>query len=165
MFKKDIIGFFTLSLLAILTGFLVNFLSPVGIEWIGSWDKTKNHTSAKTKNQQLEHAVELNNPFKIRELVKKKETLIIDVRIVESYNQGHIPGAVSMPLNEFDQIIDKFIKSTPPDTALIVYCSRLECSDSHTFALRLENNGFTNITIYKGGMMEWENMGFKVESE
>lgn len=44
--------------------------------------------------------------------------LIIDIRMPEDYNQGHIKGAVNIPLDEMGKYLDKF----PADKEIIVAC-------------------------------------------
>lgn len=165
MFRRDIKGIFVLSLLALLTGFIVNSFSPGGIEWIGSRGKEKSVVSAMAKNEQPSHAVEINNPFQMKEMVDAGKYLVLDVRHREIFEQGHIPGAISMPLIDYDKIIIQFKKANVLDTKLIVYCSSWECSDSLSFARRLEDSGYTNLQVFSGGMMEWEEQGFRVEYE
>jgi len=44
--------------------------------------------------------------------------MIIDVRAVDAYNQGHIAGAISMPETEVDAAYVKL----PKDKLIIAYC-------------------------------------------
>jgi rhodanese-related sulfurtransferase len=39
------------------------------------------------------------------------------------------------------------------------------CHDSHTFAVRLVEMGFTHVTVYAGGFAEWQEMGFDVATQ
>ncbi|HJW94286.1 MAG TPA: rhodanese-like domain-containing protein [Thermoanaerobaculia bacterium] len=53
------------------------------------------------------------------ELVKKHKAVFVDVRPKESYEQGHIKGAYSIPLGE---IIGR-LKELPPGKMIIPYCA------------------------------------------
>lgn len=44
--------------------------------------------------------------------------MVIDVRAVEAYNEGHIEGALSMPEIEIDALVDKI----PRNSLVIAYC-------------------------------------------
>lgn len=52
-------------------------------------------------------------------LAKEKKAIFIDVRSKEAYDEGHIPGALSIPLSE---LIGK-LKELPPHEFLIPYCA------------------------------------------
>jgi len=55
-----------------------------------------------------------------RALHAKGEVLVLDVRAVESYREGHIPGAVSLPLDAVEQKIAELRKERRP---IVTYCS------------------------------------------
>jgi rhodanese-related sulfurtransferase len=44
--------------------------------------------------------------------------MIIDVRAVEAFNEGHIVGAVSMP----EANIDSLVAQIPKDSLVVAYC-------------------------------------------
>ena len=52
-------------------------------------------------------------------LVKQKKAVYIDVRSKDSYDQGHIPGAISIPLSD----LPSRFKDLPPKKFLITYCA------------------------------------------
>lgn len=162
--KKDISGVLLLCMVTVSVSVVVNYLSPVGIAWFGNWDKSKGVVSAQAKNELIEHGIEINDPIEMKKLVESGHLPIIDVRPMEQYQKGHIPGAVSMPLSEFDNIIDQLFETMAPDAVMILYCSGRECEDSHTFARQLKALGYTNMKVYSGGMSEWEEQRFKIET-
>jgi 3-mercaptopyruvate sulfurtransferase SseA len=52
-------------------------------------------------------------------LVKEKKAVFVDVRSKESYDAGHIKGAVSIPESE----LTARLRELPPKTMLITYCA------------------------------------------
>lgn len=52
-------------------------------------------------------------------LVKAKKAVYIDVRSKESYDAGHIKGAISIPLTT----LNDHLKDLPPGKMLITYCA------------------------------------------
>ena|SRR5579864_2027899 len=52
-------------------------------------------------------------------LVKEKKAVYIDVRSKQAYDEGHIEGAISIPLSE---ILNR-LKELPPHKYLITYCA------------------------------------------
>jgi rhodanese-like protein len=52
-------------------------------------------------------------------MVKEGKAVWIDVRSKDAYDQAHIPGAISIPLNE----LNNRLKELPPHKYLITYCA------------------------------------------
>ena len=149
--------------LAMGLGFFVNYLSPTGIALIGQWDNKAGVVTARSKQDVVVPSIEINNPLRIREMLKRGDIFLVDVRPEDAYDQGHLPGALSFPLYQFDHLQDGFQNQIKKDGSVLVYCSGFDCSDSHRFASRLIDLGFTNVRVYAGGYNEWEEMGFEVE--
>jgi 3-mercaptopyruvate sulfurtransferase SseA len=55
----------------------------------------------------------------LQQLIKAGGVVIVDVRGGDSYRAGHIPGAISLPL---EAIPDRW-KELPQDRPIITYCS------------------------------------------
>lgn len=78
--------------------------------------------------------------------------IIIDVRTVEEYNEGHISGAINIPVDTISEITyDKNDK-------IIVYCA--SGVRSATAAKTLVDAGYTNVYNLDGGLINW---GFGTE--
>ena len=72
---------------------------------------------------------------------------IIDVRTADEYNNGHVKGAINVPLDTIDTInYDK-------DTTIIVYCATGVRSLEAVNAL--SDMGYTNLYNLDGGMLNW----------
>ena len=80
----------------------------------------------------------------------EKDYIILDVRTAEEYAQGHIPGAVNIPV---ETIGDEEIDALPDKEKLIlVYCR--SGNRSKVASARLAENGYTNIVEF-GGINSW----------
>ena len=78
--------------------------------------------------------------------------LFVDVRTVSEYEDGHIEGAILIPLSE----IDNRLSELPRDRPIIVYCNGSSCNRSGAAAEFLINNGFTEVYDLGGiGINEW----------
>lgn len=55
------------------------------------------------------------------QLLKKFSFLVIDVRSEQEYREGHINGAINIPLYEIKNVISQ--KVTDKDQQMILYCS------------------------------------------
>ncbi len=84
---------------------------------------------------------------------------IIDVRDRAEFNQSHITGAISMPIDSllttaadcFEVTRDLYIYSNTDDEAAAV-------------ADQLRGAGFSRVAIVRGGVAAWKAAGFPVET-
>ena len=87
----------------------------------------------------------------LKELQKIKQNFILlDVRQPDETDQGIIPGAILIPLNELEENLNQFNK----EDHIVVYCrsGRRSKSAQEKF---VENN-FMNVTNLLGGILEWD---------
>ncbi len=75
------------------------------------------------------------------------EACLIDVRSPEEYAHGHIEGAVNIPLNVLNQMIDKTI---PDHNTPLILCCRSGMRSSQAVSL-LRELGYQNI-LNGGGL-------------
>ena len=148
---------------ALITSFFYNHLSPFGIALFGQWEPSKGVITAIARTEPLNASIEIVAIETIRKIVQKKTRTVIDVRPREIYDQGHLPSSLSFPLMDFDDEVPKLLKSIPRQSALLVYCSSFECTDSHTFSERLINLNYENVKIFSGGFRQWQEMGYEIE--
>lgn len=86
-------------------------------------------------------------------------TMLIDSRPYEGrYIHGYIPTAVSLPDSAFDKRASQVL---PKDKSanLIFYCQGTDCVLSHTSAFRAQKLGYKNVSVYTGGLPDWEAHG------
>ena len=163
MIKNTSFGVLALLIVSLILSLGVNCFSSSGIALRGQWDRSKGVVRA-TSRQEADNAdIEINNPLKVRKMIQAREVVLLDVRPKYIYDNGHLPGAFSFPLADFDEVLPKLLDFVKKDTAILVYCSGVECSDSHTFATQLLALRFTQIRVYAGGFLEWQEMGFEIE--
>ena len=90
-----------------------------------------------------------------RELLGKG-AILIDARPIEFYREGHIAGALPLPLSTPDEDIGRFRSRIPANATVIVYCDGYDCNDSNLLGLKLVAAGSREILVYEGGFSEWE---------
>lgn len=84
---------------------------------------------------------------------------VIDVRTPDEYRAGHVPGAVNIPLQEFQQRFGEL--STYRDKEVVLYCeSGMRASHG---ARWLESNGFEHLRFLDGHMSAWREAGLPTE--
>ncbi|SFR29165.1 Rhodanese-related sulfurtransferase [Lentzea waywayandensis] len=82
--------------------------------------------------------------------VRSGRATVIDVRPTEEFAAGHIPGAVSIPLNE---LADR-LAELPADQEIVAYCRGAFCVLSHDAVRLLTARGRTARRL-ADGMLEW----------
>lgn len=92
-----------------------------------------------------------------------RSPLVIDVRSQAGWDQGHIPGAVHIPLRELP---DRARDAAPDlDTEIVVYCWGPGCNGSTRGALELAQQGYTHVKELIGGFEYWAREGLAIDSE
>lgn len=89
--------------------------------------------------------------------------LLIDARHRDDYSEGHLPGALSLPLGEISLLLADFTQQVPLSTPLILYCSGFDCPDSFDLALQLIEAGYTRVSVFEGGVPQWRDAGLPLE--
>ena len=84
-----------------------------------------------------------------KDAVEASSALVIDVREASEYAEGHIGGAVNIPIRTLAQSIDKI----PTDTQVFVYCASGFRAGMATSSLRLL--GYDNVLAYAPGWAGW----------
>jgi rhodanese-related sulfurtransferase len=56
----------------------------------------------------------------VKQLMAKKQVVLIDVRDPQSYAEGHIPGAISVPFDHIPNYVDQWKKEK---RLLVTYCA------------------------------------------
>jgi len=91
--------------------------------------------------------------------------ILLDVLPEESYEKEHIPGAHNTPVHrpDFLERVAELVASR--EDPVVVYCASDECAASPRAARQLEDDGFTNVMDFEGGLDEWKRAGFEIVSE
>ena len=84
-----------------------------------------------------------------KEILDTGEAVLIDVREEGEYSEGHIPGAVNIPIRTLAQNLDKI----PTDKPVMVYCASGHRAGMATSALR--TLGYDNVRAYPPGWKGW----------
>lgn len=141
----------TIILAGAVVGVLFNALSPQGIALLGP-----------VPHRKVEGISELGLK-EARALYEEQTGVFVDARSAREFNEGHIPGALLLPLDDFDEAVSAWKDLIPSETLLITYCSGAGCGSSWNVAEFLKEEGYTRIKVFFGGWEEWKGAGFPVE--
>lgn len=87
----------------------------------------------------------------IVEIMEQNENyIILDVRTIEEYNEGHIPNAICIPNETIDESVTE--KLTDKNQLILIYCRSGNRSKQATE--KLKNLGYTNLVEF-GGIIDW----------
>lgn len=97
--------------------------------------------------------------------VKEKRGLVLDARPENFYRFGHVPGALSLPRDEFEKGYTQLTKKLEANKRqpMIIYCSDESCEDSELVYKALTNLGYTQVSIFRGGWDAWTKAGLPEE--
>jgi rhodanese-related sulfurtransferase len=85
------------------------------------------------------------------------DVLWVDARSADDYEAEHVPGAISLNLENWNQLFPKFLDSWTREKKVVVYCSAATCELSREVAERLRKNGLSSVYVLKGGWEAWKN--------
>lgn len=88
--------------------------------------------------------------------------LLVDARERALYAEGHLPGAVSLPLGEVEALLEGFRGRVDVARPLVLYCSGYGCPDSFDLGMRLIAEGYRDVRVFEGGFPEWRDAGLPV---
>ncbi len=89
--------------------------------------------------------------------VRNGEVTVLDVRPVEEYRAGHIPGALSIPLRE----LERRLSELPPGREIVAYCRGPYCVLAVEAVELLRARGFEAVRM-EDGIQDLRAQGFPV---
>lgn len=92
----------------------------------------------------------------------EESVLLLDVRPVEEYAAGHIPGALSVPFGDLTSAEAQALLVGAGAKDVVAYCRGAWCVLAHD-AVRLLRTGGTEVRRLQDGMLEWRTTGHPVE--
>ncbi|SDI03394.1 transcriptional regulator, ArsR family [Vibrio xiamenensis] len=90
--------------------------------------------------------------------LESNNTLLLDVRESDMYEEGHIPGAISIPVDELNLWAENYDNS---DEMIVVYCEGYYCIQAIDATNILKEKGL-NVKMYRNGLDEWAASGFDI---
>jgi rhodanese-related sulfurtransferase len=102
-------------------------------------------------------ALEPVGPDELMARVDSGDVVVLDVRPVEEYLAGHIPGALSVPLDQLDAALSRLRKRSE----IVAYCRGPFCVLAPQAVERLRETGFRARRL-AGGLPEWRLAGLPV---
>jgi rhodanese-related sulfurtransferase len=99
----------------------------------------------------------------VREIIASKSMVPVDGRSQTDFENGHLPGAFSLSVADFDKRFPEFAARYPKDGAYLIYCGSGQCGLSRQLAALLQKKGYHQIKLYAAGYNDWFLSGNPVE--
>jgi len=90
--------------------------------------------------------------------------LFLDARPRDFWRMSRIPGALSLPEEDFDRAFAEIEEHLRRASGIVVYCSGFGCEASHVVARRLRERGLI-AAILNEGIPAWLDAGLPMDSE
>ena len=94
----------------------------------------------------------------LRLRLRTGEVVLLDVRPQAEYEAGHLPGAISIPLDELEHRLSEL----PPDRTVVAYCRGPYCVYADEALGLLAEQGW-DVARLEEGVAEWQLAGYVVE--
>ena len=105
--------------------------------------------------------VQLVSPERAFELYQEGGAAFVDARELERYEYGHIPGALSLPVDDFEEYTQELI-FLRTSHLVVVYCEDLNCGASKKLVELLIKNHVGNLVLMPEGISGWKNAGYPI---
>lgn len=91
------------------------------------------------------------------EFVETKAGFILDACPEIFHRLGHVPGALSLPREDFENVYPMLREKLEADLSqpIVIYCASMSCEDAGLLKQALIAFGFNQLKLFKGGWAEW----------
>jgi len=84
------------------------------------------------------------------------DAIWVDARPDAEFEREHIPGAVLLNEDRWNELLPQFLAAWSPEKRVVVYCSSQSCNASREVARRLRDEAqLKNVFVLQGGWEEW----------
>jgi rhodanese-related sulfurtransferase len=104
------------------------------------------------------HEFERISADELRARLRRGEAVLLDVRPHQEYQAGHLPGAISVPLDE----LERRLSELPADKTVVAYCRGPYCIYADDALALLAAKGW-DVARLEEGVVEWRQAGYPVE--
>jgi rhodanese-related sulfurtransferase len=105
------------------------------------------------------NALESIDAAALLDRMRNDDVVVLDVRPVEEFDAGHIPGARSIPIAD----LELRIQELPQDREIIAYCRGPYCVFSDEAVVLLHAQGYRARRL-EDGLPDWRSAGLPVET-
>ena len=108
----------------------------------------------RVKQARLAHFIPKISEERAKRLLRT-DAVFIDARLSRDYEAGHLDKATSIPVNSDDEFRLEAMSLVAKDAQVVVYCQSSRCKFAEKMAIKLIGDGFSEVSIFKGGWNQW----------
>ena len=97
----------------------------------------------------------------LQPLVASQRVVLVDANGTESYQEGHIPGAIDLAAHTGDLAS---LLPADKDALIVAYCGGPQCGAWQKGATAVAALGYTEVKHFKGGISGWKEAQGAVET-
>lgn len=142
---------------ALLFAAAANLVHPLGIRWRPSADGRVGIPRAYESRLPQIGVEEALSHF------HSGQALFVDSRDEEDFDEDHIPGAINVPMREWNVIWPEMQSQVPRDRLLVLYCYGGHCGLSTRQGKRLIAKGYDRLLVIDHGWEGWTKAGYPTE--
>ena len=109
--------------------------------------------------RQRRHEFEQISADKLRRRLRAGKVILLDVRPAVEYQAGHLPEAISIPLDE----LERRLSELPPNKIIVAYCRGPYCVYADDALELLAEHGWA-VARLEEGVAEWQQAGYMLEA-
>jgi rhodanese-related sulfurtransferase len=113
------------------------------------------NATASVQNAHLGSFIPKVDKKKVEQLLNR-DTVFIDARTANDFKAGHLENAINVPVDANNMERRKAMAGIGKDAPIVIYCQSNGCPFAEKVTKELKGDGFSNISIFKGGWNEWE---------
>ncbi len=170
IFRRDLLWLLWLVLTSVLLGQVINLVraSPLPFRY----ETKQERLEAGVKRLEVlpvaavNQEVPVSAPAKLTlsEFLAARATgAVLDARPSIFYRLGHVPGALSLPRENFEKVYAQLGARLGKEQVLTVYCASETCVDAELVHAALVRLGHKQVQIFTGGWAEWQAAGHQEE--
>lgn len=92
---------------------------------------------------------------------QRGDTLIIDARSAQAFQNGHIPKAIN-----FTDVVELLATiSRTKASNVVLYCADANCPSAQQVAIEVRKNNPFAVFVYRGGFAEWQAGALEIEKQ
>lgn len=93
----------------------------------------------------------------VRAMEQAGGVLWVDARVRSEYDKEHVPGAILLNEQEWEQLMFEAVETiSRNDKPIVIYCDAQRCDASHRLAEKLRDLGQPEVHVLAGGWNAWK---------
>jgi rhodanese-related sulfurtransferase len=167
---RDALGVWILLTACLVGGVVVNEIRPKPLSLVYLSPRARMDQAVAKMNPSSKVSIATGGDVDLDEMQKissDRAAMILDARPEIFYRVGHIPSAMSLPRDDFEnryRAIGSMLQAHR-DKVLVIYCSGNDCQDSQMVGEALERLGYSHVRLFRGGWSDWESGNLPEEKE